>query len=421
MRLDKLFFLSICSVAMSIPLFMLANNIFIIISFIVSIIYGLKHGIHLGNWNKLYSLFVAMILLMTIALIYTNDISNGLKRIEYRLVYLIIPVLFFFTKHLITDDLRYKCMRAFVWSTFLTSLFFLLNATYKTYKHASPNPLNEINQNFFSYFEFTSILENTHPIYFGVYVLFSLFIVGYDFLYSKGILTLNKTISIVVLMFFTCIVLLLNSFMLTGLLILTHFFFIKVFYQKRSTSIIPRFYLVLLIIITMLASSRFLVNKARGIDFKKDIQIEDFSGTNFTALKARVAKNYCSIKLIRDNFWIGVGPGDAQSVLNTYYVENGFNYGKAQNFNSHNQYLTEWIYTGLFGVFLLIGTLSYLFIKSYKNKNLILFYLTFIISLLNFTESSLVRNKGIVFFVFFACLLFNSPSNTQKARIYAEE
>lgn len=158
---------------------------------------------------------------------------------------------------------------------------------------------------------------------------------------------------------------------------------------------------------SMIFSSSFVYNKFKGLDLKNDLISRDFSGTQFTAVKARVAKTYCSIDLISDNFWLGVGPGDEKSELLLYFTKNNFNHGVEKSFNSHNQYITEFIYTGVFGFISLLTLFLIVFKRGILKNNNYLIIIGIIYFIFNLTESGLVRNKGICFFVFFSCLLFN--------------
>ena len=155
---------------------------------------------------------------------------------------------------------------------------------------------------------------------------------------------------------------------------------------------------------TVYFSSNFLSEKIKGVHIINDLTTTNFSGQKFTALKARKAKAYCSIDLIKNNFWTGVGIGDGPSELLKYYKKNGFMHGVERKFNSHNQFLTTFIYLGIFGFLLLVFIISFLFYKYIKNGNIYLLSFLIITFCFFMTESVLEREKGIVFFAYFSLL-----------------
>ena len=396
----------------TIPFWMLLNNIAIILSLLSCSAYFFLYKNN-RVWYSIYSAFAFLYLLMVLALLYTDNYKIGFQKLEQRLTFIVVPfVCFVFTKF-ITKDLIKMVLRGFVYSTLLAIVIFLFTAIKKTFYFASVNPFNEVNGNFFSYMEFTKVIEDTHPIYFGTYVLFSIFILGNDYFEKERILKIYPIIRFSFLLFLTVIIFLLNSFLLAGLFVVVFLYFFTVLIRSSNFSLFKKGFISCVFLSTMLLSSPFVYNKFKGINLKEDLTSRDFSGSQFTAVKARFAKFYCSIDLISNNFWIGVSPGDENTELMKYYKKNGFNHGVVKKFNSHNQYLTEFIYTGIFGFAGLIILFFILYKKGFKDKNHYLIAISTIFLVFNLTESALVRNKGIVFFVFFSCLLFNFKP-TQK-------
>ncbi len=394
-------------ISATIPFWMLANNIAIIITLTAVICFAITNKGSTKSWHPIYTSLGLLLVLMFLALLYTNNIDRGIKKIEHRLLFVIIPIICFLATSYITKKLVFKTIRFFVYATALCGLVFLLNAFIKTIHYASPNPFNEINGNFFSYMELTKIIENTHPIYYGTYLLFSIFVIGYDAIEQKGILNFRPWFTIVLFIYLTTVLFLLNSFLLSILFFLFGLYFSFLISKKikpKTQILMP---LAILTLLSISLSSFFVIDKFNGVNLKEDFTSRNFVGNKFTAVKARVAKFYCSLDLISNNFWIGVSPGDENEVLEYYYQKNNFNHGKIRHYNSHNQYLTEFIYTGVFGFLTLLAVFFILFKQARKTDNKLLAAIGFIYLCFNLTESALVRNKGIVFFVFFTCLLIN--------------
>ena len=410
MKYEKVVDFLFITIGVTIPFWMLANNIAIILTLVTAIVYSATNRMSVKKWEPLYTPLILLFALMVIALLYTNNLERGFKKLEHRIVFLVIPIICYLFSGFINKKLVFKILKWYVLSILLASLIFYSTAILRTLYYASPNPFNEVNGNFFSYMELTKIIEDTHPIYFGTQVLFVLFIIGYDAIESKGILKITIAFKLMLILYLTVLLFFLNSFLLTGLFLIMIVYF--GFLLKKHTKF--KLFIAALLLVSISLSSLFVVDKLNGIDIKNDITSRDFSGSDFTAVRARVAKYYCSIDLISNNFWTGVSPGDEIDELMKYYEKNNFIHGKTQKFNSHNQYLTEFIYTGVFGFLVLVSLFFVIFKKGLVSHNKLLIAIGFIYLCFNLTESALVRNKGIIFFVFFTCLLVNVNFNNQK-------
>ncbi|MBS1486333.1 MAG: O-antigen ligase family protein [Bacteroidetes bacterium] len=103
----------------------------------------------------------------------------------------------------------------------------------------------------------------------------------------------------------------------------------------------------------------------------------------------------CSMDVIKDNFWLGVGTGDGQDLLQQAYEKRQFYFASRYNrFNTHNQYLQTLVNFGAVGLALWLGSLALLFVY-FKNNPMALSLLAICVwSML--TESMLETNKGIV-------------------------
>ena len=118
-----------------------------------------------------------------------------------------------------------------------------------------------------------------------------------------------------------------------------------------------------------------------------------------------------SIILIKNNFLLGTGVGDANDELYKRYNSNGLEGAYAKKLNAHNQFLQTFIGIGFFGFILLfIISIGQIFI-AYNKKNIIMFVFFIIISLNFFVESMLQTSAGVLFFVFFYCLINKSKIN----------
>ena len=131
------------------------------------------------------------------------------------------------------------------------------------------------------------------------------------------------------------------------------------------------------------------------------------------ALRVLVWEN--SFEIIRENFWLGVGNGDANNALYEKYVQNEIVNAETKKLNAHNQYLQTFIETGFFGFISLVLILLVPFIQAVKNKNSLLILLICIIGFNFIFESMLCRFSGVLFFAFFYNLLiFENSKNIEE-------
>ena len=82
-----------------------------------------------------------------------------------------------------------------------------------------------------------------------------------------------------------------------------------------------------------------------------------------------------------------------QDALLEAYIDNKFKVAQIGNYNPHNQYLNEFLRTGILGGLLFILLLFYLFKITHRNP--IAFQLVLFFSIACFVESYLVRQHGV--------------------------
>jgi|GEM_PF-2186444 len=122
-----------------------------------------------------------------------------------------------------------------------------------------------------------------------------------------------------------------------------------------------------------------------------------FTHTKNTA-EHRVLIDYLAVKEIVNSLPFGVGTGDYQQALNKQYKAVNFKAAlKGGGYNTHNQYLSEFLKTGVFGGVLFILLLLALW-KTPKRR--MGFYFLLFFSLGCLVESYLVRQHGVVILAF---------------------
>ncbi|WP_298766835.1 O-antigen ligase family protein [uncultured Polaribacter sp.] len=248
--------------------------------------------------------------------------------------------------------------------------------------------------------------SNTHTTYQGLWISFSLFILGLNIKnFKKNIFKFLATISIILLVVWLYLIsarMPLLAFLVT--ISLTVFIFSKLSKKKKVLLFlsIPLAFSVLLLFKNPI-STRFKEYYNNGVS----IPNQKFGSDRFDSSNVRNGVYFCDFQVIKENIFIGVGVGDIQDELNYCYSNKiGAKVYTWRDYNSHNQYAFFWISAGFMGFVGFIVFIVNIFIKSIRTLNIKMFYLICSSSIVFISENLLERSDGVVFFFFFIALLY---------------
>ncbi|MGD0341461.1 MAG: O-antigen ligase family protein [Bacteroidales bacterium] len=201
-----------------------------------------------------------------------------------------------------------------------------------------------------------------------------------------------------------------RSGILAGLILIPFYFFLKLKQLKKGKFIFPG---ILLIIIF---SFPLLLNNQR-VNYLYDQMLNKKTvGENKEEPRIIIWRSAC--KIIKANFFVGVGIGDVRNELAKQYMELGKTDMADTKFNVHNQFLEVFVEEGIIGFILFIAMISLMIYFAIADKNLL--YGVFIIMILIFFtfETILYRFAGISFFSLFSFLLLHI--DTKKPLLYGK-
>ena len=345
--------------------------------------------------TKMFTILVLFFVVNLFSLLYTKDLFYGLKRIEG-----FLPLLYLAFSYCVFSKMELRFERKFVENWILifngSNFVFLIVVSLYFYYQNIPITYNTIRT------VFDEIpLINMHPIYLSitsVLGLMSCVLIFGDNLKKCSFLILVN----IILLFLTGARATFIGFFIILFLVL---FFGRLSLKiKFSVGVVSCFLIYFL----------FAFNS----DFKKRFQemiipvsYSKVNPNNSTSV--RIAVWDCGIQKIKSsNTLIGNGIGDIPSVLQQCYDAQ---YPELKKYyNTHNQYFSILLGTGLIGLLSFLLFFVYLFIDALKNKNnfllvLVLFYLY----IFNF-ENIIERKYGILlllFFLFFVFNIFTKPAN----------
>lgn len=132
------------------------------------------------------------------------------------------------------------------------------------------------------------------------------------------------------------------------------------------------------------------------------------------SLTQRIEYLKTAFRIIKENFWFGVGTGDVEDAFKLQYKKNYTPLEPKWQLRAHNQYITFLLTFGIFGFLWFIFILVYPVVYEKRKNNFLFwgFYLIALLSMIN--EDTLETQAGATFYAFFLTLfLFAQPRNDQ--------
>lgn len=112
--------------------------------------------------------------------------------------------------------------------------------------------------------------------------------------------------------------------------------------------------------------------------------------------------------LIEKSPVIGYGAGTELGLLHEDFYARKYYNSFVNHLNAHNQYLSFWLKSGIWGLLIYLVTLVFGFKQALKNKDLLFFSFMVLIAAVSFAENLLDVDKGIIFYAFFFPFFFYS-------------
>lgn len=354
--------------------------------------------------SKVFISFLGLFLIYLLSWIWSENDKTAGFTLEKHLGLILIPLILVpLKKHVHSAQIK-KVLLCFV-AGILTAILWITFNFFKEYLGSSGK------MDVFNFFREKAVdYVQLHPTYLAMYIVFAISII-----ISLPLLKKNKVNTIVRVLF---ILALLSFILLSGarmplisLVVVLVYFLFTWFYSSKMPVKYLFTGLIGLSILFFGAMKTPIVQKR--IDEIKYTKFAPPIGIHFNSVNLRIAQFLCSKEILSKNWLTGVGLGDVQDELNECYQSHGWSPALYErNYNAHSQYLQTFLTAGIFGIILFVSILVTLVLSNANNPILIALIINFSICCL--TESMLEKNKGIIFFVFFAVLLSLENLNKQK-------
>ena len=395
------FFLIVLSLFPILP--MAVESILMISAFLFSLLYFVLEGNKFWNKKKaiVLILFSTLFLIYTLSLLYTQNISNGIKYIIRLLPTVLFPVLFLFNDKDILDTKRFEVIIITYISALVAVLLFL---------HVSL--FSQLYNREIHFWEFRQLIEGkikVHGTYLSMWLGFGIILLVLNIKNliikkKKLLLILGVLIVIGYFMYWQYVIGSRMPFIATLVVC-----FFSIFKKKRQIFIFSFLTIFLgfsIILKTDRLGERFERLKNFTFTFPEGKYEDNYP--NISPEQIRNGVYYCCFKKIEQKPLIGYGVGDVDAELQSCYDERFTNTDtyRVTSYNSHNQYFKIVLSCGIIGLMLFL--ISHLYLSKVAFNRKLGIYISFIFFvLLNFCfENILSRHDGVIFFGFFSSFLF---------------
>jgi O-antigen ligase len=355
----------------------------------------------LKTFPKMLLLSVITFLIVILINIFLHSDYSGLDYLKRISSLILLPTMLFIMVERIPESGSSRVFQLYTHSVSVLALGTMVTSIAKMAIKAS-GPISMTN---LAYEELSGALIHHQPIYFSIFV-------GAAIIFGCWLLLSHQNKRKLVIYYLEMGFLIFFLFLLgSRTAILATFICIGILGVFKSRKLLM--YLIISFSLLFFLSYKFIPSFQNRVDYvlSFNTNFDYHNDWSYEGLALRYMTWNCSIEGIKEHIWIGTGITQAQSYLDSCYKEKGYEsllYFKKHNgtvFNSHNVYLDIFLKFGLLGFSVFLILLILLFISSIKDRNILLLLMLIFFIVNGFTESILVREKGILFFAFFFGLL----------------
>lgn len=410
----------------TLPISMALNNVLLGIFFVSSLLYIRKCKITL---SLIYLFPIVLFAWMSISYFWSIDLKRTLSAVPKEISLLLVPIAFMLLPTF-TKEQKNKILKYYSYAMLAYVVFFLIRAfirfliTKETSVFFYHGPDNDTDSGL--------VPRLLNAIHVSVYVAIAFF-----YFFIKEVKTKWEQLFSLFLFVFVILLSSKNIILIFVLLILIQVFF----YSKIANRLRLRNLTLLLLILAGILSfgkikERFLIEFAsnaekslsHNVKVNNEVTVNNisiyeawnnekfthndfFPGTSFRVYQLRMFTEFLEEEPI---FWKGFGLNASLNKL--LEKEKQYNlYPGYGTFNFHNQYVQNFAELGIIGFMLLLVILFINTKNAFESKNFIHIAFAVLMISLFLTESFLWRQRGVLFFIIFYCLL-NTPKNFLKQK-----
>ncbi|QQS50737.1 MAG: O-antigen ligase family protein [Bacteroidota bacterium] len=342
--------------------------------------------------NTTLYLLPVLAIISLVSLLYTSNVSNGLKMLERLISFVLLPFVFLIAK----KELKINIHVVFTLLG-ISLLVAIAHLFISVYEKVGIEKFREFSSfhDIIEYFRYYSIIKGftIHPSYLSYILLIYLLYFFFQSKTKKALYVLHVPIAISALL--TLATLQSRAAILCLLFLILYGTLVQV-YKKRWLS------LSLLLLILVSSSYGIYKYSRLGETLKETAVLNE--ETKKIDPRLVIWKN--SIETIKNAPLMGYGIGDALDELIKEHEKTEFKAGVFYSFDAHNHFLETWLQSGIFGLISLLLVFAIPLYQSIKKKQELLFLFLMISFIQLQFESMFVRLAGVVYFAFFYCYFY---------------
>lgn len=390
------------------PIYTKLGNVAIGLLVVSMLFYIVKQRPKLNLTSKdtiriLFATTASMIILLTVGLVFTDNLKFALHYYENYSSYLLLPLLFSFIGNDVLKSMFKQAIRFFVYGSVLCSLILIGNNFIRYFGNKGGFVVeSDLFSYDYTYHIFTELLR-FHPTLLGIYILFSILIIRE---FPKFFSSYFKYISIVVLI--ACL-LFLNS---RSALFCFFIYLLVSYILKFREVVLAKGSFKKLIITTLfggilLSALLYSLNNTYMEErFTNQLKWEltENAGTNYEgdmSNDSRFTRWKAIVDVALEKPFFGYGSGSEDRISLIAYEKHDLHYARKLEYGPHNQYLSIFVEYGLFGLVLFLYFLYSQFRFAWESRNRAYFFLVLFIAIGCLFDSILYLNTTIIFVAFF--------------------
>lgn len=344
-----------------------------------------------------FYILIAPFLLIVIGYFYSTNRPEAFVNIETGSSLIIFPFILYFSRNNHLKEKFNWIFKAFVISVLFSYVILWVEAL--------PKYLENGDAFFLYYTSFSKIIKT--PNHLSYNVLFAVVIVLLNLFGIEDLLIKKRSKFSIFINLFLFLVLSVYLFQLVAkstifIYLLIILLVLAISYYKKIIKTYALATLLIFVIglsLSMLAIPRVKTRFTNLIELvvnrdKVDYTQQESSTMRFSAMKS-------SVEIIKENWLIGVGPGDVVDELELSYERNNFRAAECKHTNPHNQFLRSFLMSGIFGLISLILIFYILFRNGIKKKSVLAFLWSFIMLIIFLVDDMFIFRDGVVYFAFF--------------------
>jgi O-antigen ligase len=369
----------------------------ILISFALHTLIHVKKTDLKNIFSKPVLVLTSLYFLNLIAILYSPDKQEGINLAIRQLGMLLFPVLFALS-HLNFAKYRMQLLCIFGFSCTVTVGYLYLDAMLTI--SAFHLPLSSLFSVNFMNHGF-SMPVGIHATYLSVYVAFSI-VIFLHLLLTQGDRPQKWICTIASVILFAGLLQLSSRAVFIALLVIINLAFPFLLFKGRKkinvfliTSVIST---ALLFLIYSIDSFKTRYVSELKTDLTDEVKIIENT-------EPRVARWEAIMELVKRSPFIGYGNGSETKLLKEKYFEKGLYISYLNEFNTHNEYLSVLLKTGIIGLLFFLFVIYFGYRAAIQRRDLFLLAFMIIVTVVCLSENMLDLNKGIFFYGFFFSIL----------------